>query len=367
MTTPWITIDLAKITHNARTIVHLCRQYGMTVTGVTKGTCGLPEVARAMLRGGVVSIGESRLKNIYRLTASGVHTTYMLLRTPPLSEVQDIVTTVDISLNAEVAVIAALSEAASRYSRVHGIIVMVDLGDLREGVWPDDLLPFVRQILPLPGIRIVGLGTNLSCYGGVIPSVDNMQQLVERVDQIERTFGLHLQYVSGGNSSALPLIAAGKMPLRVNHMRIGEAILLGRETLQRTPWPATFQDAFLLHAEVIEHKVKPSVPLGATGQDAFGKTPVFVDHGTRDRVIVNIGREDVDPAGLTPLDTRLSILGASSDHLLLDVTAAAGSIRLGDCLTFAMNYSALLAAMTSPYVDKRYVSCPAGSMASIPD
>jgi predicted amino acid racemase len=235
---------------------------------------------------------------------------------------------------------------------VHAIIIMVDLGDLREGVWPDDLIPFVRDILPLPGIRIIGLGTNLSCYGGVMPSEDNMQRLVEYATQLERTFGVHLQYVSGGNSSALPLLAAGKMPSRVNHMRIGEGILLGRETIHRTAWPETFQDAFRLYAEVIELKRKPSVPIGERSEDAFGGQRTFADHGQQVRAILDIGREDVDVAGLQPLDPRFAILGASSDHLLVDVTAAAGAIRVGDELAFALNYGALLAGMTSPYVAK---------------
>lgn len=353
MAGPYVTIDLEKIAHNARTITRLCARHGIAVTGVTKGTCGLPEVARAMLHGGVVSIGESRLQNIHRLRASGITTSYMLLRLPPLSEVDDVVTSVDISLNSEVAVLAALSAAACRRGLVHAVIIMVDLGDLREGVWPDDLLPFVRDMITLPGIRLVGLGTNLSCYGGVVPSEDNMQQLVDYASQLERTFGVHLPYISAGNSSALPLIATGKMPRRVNHMRIGEGILLGRETIHRTAWPDTFQDAFRLYAEVIEWKEKPSVPIGETSEDAFGRQPTFADRGERVRAILDIGREDVDVAGLQPFDARLTILGASSDHLLVDVTAAAGAIQVGDEITFSLNYSALLAVMTSPYVAKR--------------
>ncbi len=355
---PYLTIDLQKIEHNTRTITRLCRTHGLEVTGVTKGTCGHPDVARAMLRGGVTSIGESRLLNMHRLRTRAVPPPYMLLRIPSLSAVDDVVTTVDISLNSEVSVITALSAAACRHGLVHDIIIMVDLGDLREGVWPDDLMPFVRQVVGLPGIRVVGLGTNVSCYGGVIPSAVNMQQLVDYAEQIEDTFGLTLRYISGGNSSALPLIAAGEMPPRVNHCRIGEAILLGRETLHRTPWPDTFQDAFVLHAEVIEEKRKPSVPIGTTGEDAFGHKPTFVDLGVRDRAIVNIGREDVDVDGLRPTDCRLMIAGASSDHLIVDVTHVQGTIHVGDTVSFALNYSALLAAMTSQYVGKRVRHTP---------
>jgi predicted amino acid racemase len=260
---------------------------------------------------------------------------------------------VDLSLNSELSVLAALSDAAWRLGRVHLAILMVDLGDLREGIWPDDLIPFVREAMRLPGIRIRGLGANLACFGGVMPTEANMTRLVELAEAVEAECGVGLRCVSGVNSSGLELIASGRMPKRVNHARIGEAILLGRETVHRHPWPGTFQDAFVLHAEVLELKHKPSVPIGERGQDAFGHLPSFEDRGDRDRALLNVGREDVALEGLTPLDDRMRILGGSSGYLVVDVTEAGGGIRVGDELSFALNYGALVVAMTSEYVKKR--------------
>ena len=229
---------------------------------------------------------------------------------------------------------------------------MVDLGDLREGFWPAELIPGVREALKLPGIRVRGLGTNLSCFGGVVPDEENMNQLVSLAEEIEQTFDTTLDVISGLNSSGLELVAAGAMPARVNHARIGEAILLGRETIHRKPWPDTHQDAFLLHAEVLELKTKPSLPVGNRSQDAFAAVPAFEDRGSILRAILNLGREDVDVTGITPLDSRIHILGASSGYLILDVSALQGHISMGDELSFSLNYSALLAAMTSEYVKK---------------
>jgi predicted amino acid racemase len=234
------------------------------------------------------------------------------------------------------------------------VIVMVDLGDLREGIWPDDLLPFVRELLELPGVRLIGLGSNLTCYGGVLPTEHNMDRLARYAEEVEATFGLRLECISGGNSSALPLIASGRMPQRINHVRIGEAILLGRETAHGQPWPDTFQDAFGLRAEVIELKEKPSVPIGERGQNAFGRRRSFEERGEIHRALVNVGREDVDIDGLVPMDSRLSILGGSSDYLILDVSRARDEIRVGGEILFGLNYAALLAAMDSQYVEKRF-------------
>ncbi len=352
MTTPRLTIDLGKIEHNARCVVGFCRANGIDVSGVTKVTCGHPEVAKAMLRGGVGMLADSRLENIRRLRTAGIDTPFMLLRIPALSAVEAVVETVDLSLNSELVVLEALSNAAQRRDRIHDVIIMVDLGDLREGVWPDDLNALVKAASVLPGIRIVGLGTNLACFGGVVPGEDNMHRLAKLADEAEQILGRELEWISGINSSGLELIAAGKMPARVNHARIGEGILLGRETTQRKPWPDTFQDAFVIHAEVLEVIRKPSQPMGERSEDAFGGLTSFEDRGDELRALLNLGRQDIDVGGIAPCEPGAVILGASSDYLVVDVSAATGTIRVGDELTFSPNYSALLSAMTSDYVQK---------------
>lgn len=358
MGAPAVSIDIQAIEENARSVVQLCGDNGIAVTGVTKVTCGMPQVARALIRGGVESIGESRMENIHRLRAGGLNRPVMLLRIPPLSAAEEIVRGVDLSLNSEVSVIRRLAEVAESLGVVHNIMLMVDLGDLREGILPEDLPAVVRQVRELPGVAIRGFGTNLTCYGGVIPTVENMQRLVDLAHLVEDRFGFGIDIISGGNSSSLPLLAEGNMPKGINNLRIGEAILLGRETIWRRPWPGTSPKAFVVSAELIERKRKPSVPIGRTGQDAFGHTPVFEDRGERVRGILNIGREDLDVAGVTPEDPGVTIAGASSDHLLVDLSDSEGDYEVGAELRFLPGYSALLAAMTSNYVEKR-VQLPA--------
>lgn len=353
MSHPYVMIDLDKIEHNARAIVELCRVHSLAVVGVTKCVCGHPEIAQAMRRGGVAAIGESQLENIHRLKSAGVDAPYMLLRLPSPSEADEVVEIVDVSLNSELSVLTALSEAAQRRGRRHDVIIMVDLGDLREGLWPRDLMSFMRETPRLRGIRVAGLGTNLACFGGVVPSVENMRRLSDLADEVERSLGVKLDWTSGANSSGLNLIAAGRMPARVNQVRIGEAILLGRETTHRQPWPNTFQDAFSLHAEILELKKKPSAPLGERSEDAFGHLAAFENRGEIERALVNIGREEITIEGLAPHDPRLRILGASSSYLVVDTSAAAGAFQVGDELTFGLNYGALLTAMTSEYVKKK--------------
>jgi len=180
-----------------------------------------------------------------------------------------------------------------------------------------------------------------------------MGRLVELATTVEELVGYRLEWISGVNSSGLDLLLAGETPTRINHARIGEAILLGRETVHRRPWPGTFQDAFLLHAEILELKRKPSLPVGARSEDAFGELPEFQDRGEMIRALLNVGREDVVIEGMTPLDSQVTILGASSGYLIVDLTRTDTLYGVGDELSFSLNYAALLRASTSEYVKNR--------------
>ncbi|MBA3446979.1 MAG: alanine racemase [Pseudaminobacter sp.] len=350
---PQVVIDLGRIERNARAIVERCAKSGITVFGVTKGTCGMPHVARAMLRGGVAGLAESRFENIRRLHESGIDCPIMLLRSPPIARVEEVVRTVDISLQSELAIIGEISRIAERLGRVHDIILMVDLGDLREGIWPRDLLPTVEKTLEMKGVRIAGIGTNLTCFGAIVPTEENLGQLVAHAYKVERLAGITLDWVSGGASSSLPLLLDGKLPRGINNLRVGEAILQGGiETFRSEPWPGLEADAFRLSGELIEVKLKPSMPIGVSGFDAFGNRPLFVDEGDRVRAIANIGREDVIVESLSPINNGVRVLGASSDHLVLDVTDADPPLAVGDRVSFRMGYGALLTTMTSEYVEK---------------
>lgn len=348
-----LTIDLNKLEHNARLVCEAAKTQGVTVYGVTKVLCGLAQVANAFKRAGVDAIADSRLENIASMRDAGVAGPFVLLRLPTIGLADEVVRLCDISLNSEIPTIEALGRAAYNLGVTHQVIVMVDVGDLREGVWPEDFGSLIDACKNLPGIEVVGLGTNLACYGGVVPDDHNMALLRGLACEAEKVLGRKL-IVSGGNSSSLSLLFEGNLPTGINNLRLGEGIILGRETIDRKPLPGAHLNACVVSAEVIELKVKPSVPQGTIGQDAFGNVPVFSDRGWRKRAILSIGRQDTVPDGLTPLFPGAEVLGASSDHLILDVTDSP-QLRVGDTVSFIPGYGALLAAATSPYVKKRFI------------
>ncbi|MCL4078112.1 alanine/ornithine racemase family PLP-dependent enzyme [Coriobacteriia bacterium Es71-Z0120] len=344
-----VTVDLDAIRANAERVVAALG--GRQVVGVTKVTCGDPDVARAMLDGGCTAIGDSRLENLERLREAGVRAPLWLLRSAVPAAADEVVRLADVSLESEVATLAALDAAARRASRRHAVVAMVDLGDLREGMMPGALPAFVEAARSLEAVDVVGIGTSLTCFGGVVPDSDNLGRLVELVRETEQMLGRRLM-VSGGMSSSLDALIAGELPDRVDNLRIGESIILGVSTVTRTPVLGLRTDAITLEVPVIEVARKPSLPQGRIAQDAFGHTPAFSDRGERLRAICAIGRQDVVPEGLTPLDEGVEVLGASSDHLVCDAEEMRVPPRVGDALRFRPGYAAMLALFTSPYVEK---------------
>ena len=349
---PCVEVKLSKVTHNAKEILSMCNEKGIDVIGVTKVFCAEPPIIQAMLQGGITQVGDSRIQNLKKI--KNIMCKKMLLRISMESEAEDVVKYSDVSLNSELDTIKALSKAAKRLKKFHNIILMVDIGDLREGVLVEDVIQTAEEIFKLDNINLVGLGTNVTCYGGVLPDKDNLGKLVKLKRDIKQIFNIDLPLISGGNSSSLYMVMENIMPEEINQLRVGEGIVLGRETSFGKSIPNCYDDAFILKGEIVEIKNKPTVPTGRIGMDAFGQTPHFEDKGIRKRAIIAIGRQDIKVDGLIPLDKNISIFGASSDHLIIDVTDSVKPLKVGDIVEFKMDYGCLLAAMTSQYVKKYY-------------
>lgn len=321
--------------------------------GVSKAVLGEPSIVEAMIQGGVRFIADSRIENIVKMKDTGIATQFVLLRTP-FSQAESVVKNTDISLNTEIETLERLSYYAKAQNKKHQVIIMVELGDLREGVMPGDLSGFIKKTLLLPNLKVVGIGCNLACYGGVKPDGKNMHELSQLSDRIEKKYQIRLEIISGGNSANYEWYKSARDVGKINNLRIGESILLGCETANRKTIPGLHTGAFQLFAEVIEAKKKPSLPFGDICQDAFGNVHHFQDHGIRQRVIVALGRQDVLVSGLKS-NNAMEILGSSSDHIILDNEN--NNLQVGDEVNFNLDYGALLAAMTSPFIKKQFIEC----------
>ena len=347
---PQLEFDLALLRSNADAVISRCRGMGIRVCGVVKGVDGLPETARVLRAAGAAELGTSRLEQVAKCRAAGVPGPWLLIRIPGLTELPDVVALCETSLQSEWPTLLALEEECLRQNKTHRVIVMTDLGDLREGFWDKKELVDVceRVERELPHVQLAGIGVNLTCYGSTKPTPEKMNELVGLARQVEQRIGRKLEIVSGGATSSFTLVHWGTMPAGVNHLRIGEAILLGKDL--QVDWGIRDMDylrmdALTLRAEVVEVKDKPTYPIGEFAIDAFGRKPVYEDRGIRRRAILALGRADVgELESLIPREPGLTVIGGSFDHCIVDVEDCPRRLQVGDIVEFSLCYSHMLYA-----------------------
>lgn len=350
---PSVEISLNKIIENAKLMKNICERQNKSYCLVTKVVSDNKEIVKALVDNGVKCIGESRIENL--ISYQDIKAEKWLIRIPMLCEAKDVVKYSDVSLNSELVVIKALNEEAIKLNKIHKIILMYELGDLREGCLKEELEEVIKETLKLSNIKIYGIGTNLSCYGATIPTKENMNELVEVVEELEKKFNIKFELISGGNSSSFKMLKNGELPDRINNLRLGESIFLGNVPCFEEPILEFNRNNFILKTQIVELKEKESVPRGKHYVDSFGRIPTFVDRGIRKKAIIALGKQDVRLDCLIPEINEIIVLGGSSDHIILDISDCKEEFKVGDEVDFKLTYGGVLSLMTSKYVERKIV------------
>ncbi len=350
---PRVNINIDNLIANTKKMVDLAKQNHIDyVMAIVKVFAGDINIIKEIINTGITHIGDSRIQNLKKFQSLTLPK--LLVRIPMLSEVKSVIEYSDMSLNSELKTIVSLNEEAKKQNKKHEIIIMFDLGDLREGYYySHSFINDINKILKLENIIIKGIGTNLTCYGGLVPNREILSRLVEVKHTIETNTNIHLDIISGGNSSSVNLFGTNEIPKEINSLRLGESIFFGKESSYSTYIAGFNHKNFSLEAEIIEVKTKPSYPEGNTSINSFGEEVEIEDKGLMKRAILAIGKQDVILENLQPVDTNIEIIGGSSDHLILDITNT--DYKLGDIIEFNVNYPGLLHLMNSNYVYKNYL------------
>lgn len=359
-TYPKLEINLDYLTENVKQMVDRCAEFGISISGVIKGTTGIVECSKCFEKGGVKGLASSRLEQIEDATNAGITLPKLLLRVSMPSEVDEVVRVCDMSLQSEISTLRLLNEAASKAGKVHKVILMADLGDLREGFWDkgEMLAAAVEVENKMDNLYLAGVGTNLGCYGSVEATADKLDELIVIAERIEKEIGRTLDIISGGGTTSTPRIFDGDMPKRINHLRMGEGILLARDMDVFNGYDLSFmhQDVYTLKAEVIEVRDKPTHPVGKLSFDAFGHLPVYEDRGIRKRALIAIGKVDYGSIDeIFPKDPNITVVGASSDHTILDIEDVDYEIKPGDIIEFGVDYASLVYVTNCRNVNIQFV------------
>lgn len=355
---PLLTVNHEALMSNMTQVISWCKSAGIDVAGVIKVSSGMESFALDYERCGAKWIASSRIEQLARARKAGVTLPLMMIRVPMISEISEMIEICDYSLESEFATIKAIEEEAAKSGRVHNIILMADLGDLREGFFELEELVDVAKYIEdsCDCVRLAGIGTNLGCYGSVMPTEDKMEQLASYADAVEEAIGRPLEIISGGATSSMMPLFDGVMPDKINMLRIGAISACGpledlKRSYGRKEVDVLRDDCFTLEAEVIEVKRKPTRPIGRLGVDAFGQKPNYKDRGMRQRALLAIGRADFgDIEDIIPETKGAEVIGASGDHTIVDIEDCSDVICTGDIMRFKLRYSAIMRLTSSENV-----------------
>ncbi len=345
-----------ELQHNFNYLNKLFKENGIKWGITTKLFCGNRDFLTEVINLGIGEVHDSRISNLRVIKEIDPEALTIYIKPPPKDIVRDVVKYADISLNTELATLHELSDEAKRQKTTHKVIIMIEMGDLREGVMREDLINFYEKVFRLPGIEVVGLGTNLNCLHGVMPDGDKLIQLALYKQIIELRFKKKIPLVSGGTTVTIPLLLRNQLPIGVNHFRVGEALFFGKNLFTDGVIEGMSDRVLELYTQIIELSEKPMVPMGELGVNPQGQTSKISenDYGkTSYRAIIDIGVLDIQPNYLMPVDDDITITDASSDMLVLDVGANPKGYKVGDMIRFKLKYMGALGLMSSDYIEKR--------------
>ncbi len=322
---------------------------------VTKLLCGNEDYLKEVLDLGTAEVCDSRISNLKKIKEMRPEVQTVFIKPPGKRNIRRVVKYADVSFNSESEIIRLLNEEAGRQGKVHKVVIMIELGDLREGIMGEHLIDFYASIFELPNIEVVAIGSNLNCLHGVMPSQDKMIQLSLYKQLIEAKFDKKIPYVTGGTSVVLPLLDQGQIPASVNHFRIGETLYFGNDLFAEAPIEGMHQDVLELYSEIIEVTEKPIIPIGTIAANPSGD--VFEvdekDFGkTSYRAIIDVGLLDISPDYLECENEDVKIVNASSDMLVVDLGKNEANHEIGDLLTFRLKYMGALSLLNSDYIEK---------------
>lgn len=355
----FITLSKSSLKNNYQFLQELFVQNNIQWAPVLKMLCGNEKYLDYVLSLGSEQVCDARLSNLKMIKKLARHKETIYIKPPAKKVIRDIVEYADVSFNTEYSTLKWLSKEAVNQNKTHRVIVMIELGDLREGIMGENLMSFYQKVFELPNIEVAGIGANLNCLSGIMPSKDKLIQLCLYEQLIEAKFGKKIAGVSGGSSVMIPLLMKNLVPKGINHFRVGETLFFGIDLFENTTIKGMKDDVFMLHTEIIEITEKPAVPYGNLDSNPSGE--IFEidtdEYGTTQRrAILDIGLLDISKIDyITAIDSNLNFIGASSDMLVVDISDAQNEYKVGDIVVFKMNYMGALAVMNSNYIEKRLV------------
>ncbi len=359
-----LVIDTNKIISNIKSIQEFLSSKNRTWSLIPKVLCGNEEVLERILTPkvikGIHSIGDSRISNLQAVKNVNPKLITMYIKPPAIPLVPQVVAVSDISLNTSLDTILAIENECIKQDKFHKVIIMIEMGELREGVMRDKVVEFYEYIFNLTRVEVIGIGTNLGCMYGIEPTYDKLIQMSLYKELIEAKFKKKMELVSGGSSINLPMLNSNRIPDNINHLRIGEAVFFGTTPLDEKQFMNLHTDIFVYKGNIIEMEEKDTIPDGVMTTGNIGHTSEQETLGSADtsekihKAIIDFGILDVDFNDIEAKDQSLKFVGTTSDMTVYEVPKESGKpiYKVGDTLDFAAGYMGIAKLMNSKFIEK---------------
>ncbi len=353
-----ITISRKKLLHNFNFLDKFFKENNIEWGIVSKLVCGNEMYLKELIHMGARELMDSRITNLRKIKRINPEVNTVYIKPPPRKSLESVVKYANVSFNSDLETLELISKEAKRQNKVHRVIIMIEMGDLREGVLGENLVNFYASVFELPNIEVVGLGTNFNCMYGVMPSHDKLVQLSLYKQIIELKFKRKIKWITGGSSITIPMIQKKQLPTGINHFRIGETLYFGNNLVTGKTIKGMKDDVITFYAEIIELLEKPIVPEGELAENPSGEMFEIdpEDYGkTSWRALLDIGLLDISPDYLIPYDKNIEIAGASSDIVVIDLGKNPKKYKVGQFIKFKLKYMGALGLFNSEYIVKRMV------------
>ncbi len=205
--TSWIELDLAALAFNLREI---CRRVGSkcSIIAVVQSNAyghGLLPVAVTALHNGASMLAVQSLEEGIELREAGVKQPVLLLGSVSSAGIEEVVRRELIMTVYDRESARILARAAGRLKRTALVHIRVDTGTGDLGLLPQNVVPLVRDLIHMDGLKIDGLYTDFAAADTLLEVAATQEQL-ERFKTVYnsiRATGLAIPHIHAANSAAI--------------------------------------------------------------------------------------------------------------------------------------------------------------------
>jgi alanine racemase len=250
----WLEVDLEAIAHNVWRVVEMVGPQ-VAVMAVLKADGyghGMVRVARTALNNGARYLGVASINEGAVLRRAGITAPVLVLGYTPAWQARELVLNGLSATVFDLDVARALSVAAKELDHLVRVHIKVDTGMGRLGLLPEDVLPFVLDLRPLPHLVLEGIFTHFSVADS---DADYTRWQIERFRRVLEALaqaGIEFPLVHAANSAAILTLPESHFGM----VRLGIA-MYGLRPSQQVPCPPDFRPALAFKTQIAQVKELP--------------------------------------------------------------------------------------------------------------